>query len=109
MRVWDINPKLLCRKHLLGEHRELHAIWVILTENKKGYRSHPETKRWEGKLKALFARHEDLVSEMKCRSFRHRSNLDVAKATGRAVQDKLINTIEEQISILKNKPCDCFK
>ncbi len=23
MRVWDISLSLLCRKHLLGEHREL--------------------------------------------------------------------------------------
>ncbi len=32
MRIWDIPPKLLCRNHLLGEHRELHAIWSILTQ-----------------------------------------------------------------------------
>ncbi|NCS72473.1 MAG: pyrimidine dimer DNA glycosylase, partial [Candidatus Magasanikbacteria bacterium] len=31
MRVWDIHPKYLCRKHLLGEHRELHGLWNILT------------------------------------------------------------------------------
>ena len=36
MRVWDIHPKHLCRKHLLAEHRELHGLWNILTiHNKK--------------------------------------------------------------------------
>ena len=30
MRIWDISPNKLCDKHLLGEHRELHAIWVII-------------------------------------------------------------------------------
>lgn len=22
MRIWDVDPRLLCRQHLLGEHRE---------------------------------------------------------------------------------------
>jgi hypothetical protein len=30
-RIWDADPALLCDRHLLGEHRELHAIWSILT------------------------------------------------------------------------------
>lgn len=34
MRIWDLSPKRLCRNHLLGEHRELHAIWA---GGKKGY------------------------------------------------------------------------
>lgn len=48
MRIWDIAPKFLCQKHLLGEHRELHAIWNILTiyRGQGGYSKHPETKRW---------------------------------------------------------------
>ncbi len=31
MRIWDIEPVRLCRAHLLGEHRELHGLWNILT------------------------------------------------------------------------------
>ena len=60
MRVWDIHPKHLCRKHLLAEHRELHGLWNILTKHKGrgGYSRHPETLRWVGKLKALCLRHE---------------------------------------------------
>lgn len=45
MRIWDISPGKLCKNHLLGEHRELHAIWTVITENKKGYSKHPETIR----------------------------------------------------------------
>ena len=26
MRMWMIDPTLLCRKHLLGEHGELHKF-----------------------------------------------------------------------------------
>jgi len=108
MRIWDIEPSLLCQKHLLGEHRELHAIWTVITQNKKGYSKHPETKRWKGKLKALYLRHQKLVEEMKKRGYFHKSNLDIKLAIGKERQDVFVNTIEEQIEILKNKNCQCF-
>ena len=95
MRVWDIQPKYLCRQHLLGEHRELHGIWNILTKHKArgGYSHHPETKRWIGKQKALLARHEAQVAEMKKRGYQHRSPLDAKLATGQSKQKVFINTI----------------
>ena len=107
MRIWDISPNLLCRNHLLGEHRELHAIWAVITENKKGYSMHPETLRWHGKLKALYLRHESLVNEMHSRGYDHKSTLDKRKATGKSTQDVFINDISEQFKILKNKGCSC--
>jgi hypothetical protein len=109
MRIWDINPGELCNKHLFGEHRELHAIWSILVNNKKGYRNHPETKRWVGKNKALFYRHEKLVKEIKRRGYNHLSLLDKKYALGKSKQDKFINTKKEQRQILKDKPCQCFQ
>lgn len=107
MRIWDLPPDQLCRKHLLGEHRELHALWTILTQDKKGYRNHPETKRWEGKLPALFARHEALVAEMGRRGYTHSSPLDQSLSIGEREQDTFVNTIEEQIAILASKGCGC--
>lgn len=107
MRIWDLPPSYLCRKHLLGEHRELHALFTILTQNKKGYRAHPETKRWVGKEKALYLRHRDLVSEMEKRGYVHKSELDPKLATGSSRQNTFVNTLSEQKEILKNKGCDC--
>ncbi len=107
MRIWDLPPNKLCRDHLLGEHRELHALWTILTKNKKGYRKHPETLRWQGKLKALYLRHEQLVKEMKKRNYQHNSPLDKKLAKGKSIQKKFVNTIKEQKQILKNKNCQC--
>ncbi len=107
MRIWDLSPRLLCKRHLLGEHRELHAVWTILTENKKGYRNHPETKRWVGKLKALYLRHELLVSEMEKRSYKHTSNLSVDRAVGSEYQRSFVDTPEVQLELLKKKVCDC--
>lgn len=107
MRIWDISPSKLCRNHLLGEHRELHAIWVVITENKKGYSLHPETLRWHGKLKAMYLRHEKLVDEMIKRGYTHSSPLDNRKAKGSEIQNEFVDSIENQIQILKNKGCFC--
>ncbi len=108
MRVWDVDPRLLCRAHLLGEHRELHAIWIVLTQERSGYARHPETIRWRGKLCALFERHEQLVGEMKRRGYRHGSPLDPMLATGNAVQDQFVDPIDRQLELLRAKPCPCL-
>ena len=110
MRVWDIHPKYLCRKHLLAEHRELHGLWNILTKHKGrgGYSRHPETMRWVGKQKALYVRHEALVNEFNRRGYQHRTPLDERFSHGSGDQRVFINTIREQEEILKGKPCDCL-
>ena len=107
MRIWDISPKKLCRFHLLGEHRELHAIWNILTQDKKGYVKHPETRRWRGKLKALFLRHEALVKEMTGRGYKHQSPLPKELATGDSKQEEYVDAYEVQIEVLRKKGCSC--
>lgn len=107
MRIWDIPVDKLCRAHLLGEHRELHAIWSVITKNKKGYARHPETLRWHGRLRALFFRHEALVAEMKRRGYKHFSSISSRQASGSGKQDLFVHTIAQQKKILKNKKCGC--
>jgi hypothetical protein len=108
MRIWDIPPKKLCRNHLLGEHRELHAIWSILTEGKTGYANHPETKRWRERLKALYLRHDELVKEMIRRGYRHKSPLEKQLATGQSEQIVFVDPPDTQKKILKKKNCGCL-
>jgi len=107
MRIWDVSPEKLCRNHLLGEHSELHAIWSILTKNKTGYAHHPETLRWKGKLRALYLRHKQIVKEMKKRGFNHNSPLNSDFAIGKRVQKDFIDSIEEQLRLLRSKNCNC--
>ncbi|MEA3294341.1 MAG: pyrimidine dimer DNA glycosylase/endonuclease V [Euryarchaeota archaeon] len=107
MRIWDIPPEKFCRNHLLGEHRELHAVWSIITNNKKAYSNHPEILRWKGKLRSLYLRHEKLVAEMTIRGYKHHTPLELKLATGEEVQDVLVVPYEEQVRILRNKGCDC--
>jgi hypothetical protein len=107
MRIWDLPPGALCRNHLLGEHRELHALWTILTTGKVGYARHPETLRWRGKLAALHARHEALVAEMTRRGYRHHTPLDQTLATGDAIQTEYVDPPERQALLLRSRGCAC--
>ncbi|HJU33896.1 MAG TPA: pyrimidine dimer DNA glycosylase/endonuclease V [Nitrososphaera sp.] len=107
MRVWDIEAEILCNNHLLGEHREIHAIWKILTENKKGYSHHPETIRWKGKLVALYTRHETVIVEMLKRGFNHKSPLKKELATGSNIQSIFVDQPARQLMILRSKGCKC--
>ncbi len=107
MRIWDLPPRYLCRQHLLGEHRELHAIWSIITQHRKGYARHPETQRWRGKLLALYRRHTALVAEMERRGYHHHTDLDKRFARGSARQTEFVDSIAEQKRILRAKHCEC--
>ncbi len=107
MRVWDIPPKLLCDKHLLGEHAEIHALWTVITKGKKGYSSHPETIRWRGRLKALYLRHDAVSKEMARRGFNHSSFLDENLATGEMNQTEYVDSVAEQKRLLSMKGCAC--
>lgn len=110
MRIWDIEPKNLCRKHLLAEHRELHGLWNILVIHNcsGGYARHPETLRWVGKQRALWIRHELIVKEFFVRGYCHHTPLDEKEAIGLSKQHDFINPLNEQREILKEKKCDCF-
>jgi hypothetical protein len=108
MRVWDIHPSRKCSRNLHGEHRELHGLLNILVLQKSGYSFQPETKRWEGKLAALYNRHQQLVEEMERRGYRHHSPLDRRRARGVATQSVFIDSIEDQERLLGEKPCECL-
>lgn len=107
MRIWDLPPDVLCDKHLLGEHQELHGLFNILTKNLKGYRNHPETKRWVGYTKALWNRHEDLREEMKERGFNHKSPLPDQGLVGPDINPYCLSSVEEQKQLLISKGCKC--
>jgi hypothetical protein len=104
MRIWDqIAPSRLCRKHLLAEHRELHAIWNIVVLGKRGYRNHPEVRRWAGHLRALKRRHSLLVWEMAKRGYKH--NTPLPKVLGG--KEAYPSPWDNQEVSLANKNCKC--
>ena len=68
-----VNPRIMCREHLLGEHVEIHMFIGTINSNKsvKGY-----SQKGLLELHNLYARHADLVEEMKHRGYNHYSELD---------------------------------
>ena len=72
MRQWLVKPKLLCRKHLLGEHVEHHMFVGSIDKGRS-----VEGFLRDGLLepKTLYSRHDELVEEMKRRGYNHQSPL----------------------------------
>ena len=72
MRMWLVNPETMCRKHLLGEHYELHMLSGSLLKG-RSIQGHLEKGNLEPSL--LHTRHSELVGEMTRRGMHHRSPL----------------------------------
>lgn len=73
MRMWMLNPKQMCRKHLLGEHVECH---MILGSMKKGHSLNGFAEKNCLELASLISRHTALADEIISRGYNHRSPLD---------------------------------
>jgi hypothetical protein len=91
MRMWMVNPRLMCRKHLLGEHVELHMLAGTLRRG-IGVRGFLENKLIE--IHNMQRRHEELVREMKRRGFRHASPLPRAPQRRGGRVDRRANLVE---------------
>lgn len=72
MRMWNVDPKLMCRKHLLGEHVEMHMFAGTLAKgiSIKGYVDGGLVE-----VENIRRRHDQLAAEMKARGFKHASPL----------------------------------
>lgn len=68
MRMWNVDPKLMCRKHLLGEHVEMHMFAGSILKNKsiQGY-----LDKGLVEVHRIAQRHDELAAEMERRGFRH--------------------------------------
>lgn len=72
MRMWMVDPRGMCRKHLLGEHVETH---MLLGSMNKGISMDGYVRNNLAEPAKLAARHDALATEMKRRGYRHQSPL----------------------------------
>lgn len=72
MRMWGINPRLMCQQHLLGEHVEMHMFVGALLRGRSvaGY-----TSTGLVDLRLIRQRHATLLLEMRRRGLQHKSPL----------------------------------
>ena len=72
MRMWMVDPKTMCRRHLLGEHCEIHMIVGSILK-KKQLDGFVDKNCLE--FRSIGPRHEALVAEMLRRKYKHNSFL----------------------------------
>lgn len=94
MRMWNINPMILCRKHLLGEHLEMHMFVGTIKKGTsiKGYINNGLVE-----VHNIIYRHDLLVIEMNRRNMNHKSPIPIIELW-----------TEGYVDILKNQE-DLFK
>ncbi|HLD91738.1 MAG TPA: pyrimidine dimer DNA glycosylase/endonuclease V [Patescibacteria group bacterium] len=68
MRMWMVDPKILCKNHLLGEHGEIHKFFKQFV---KKYNMNGRAGQIEPK--SMKQRHDELVNEMINRGYNHNS------------------------------------
>ena len=73
MRMWGVNPALLCDKHLLGEHVEMHMFAGTI---KKGISTKGYEETGLVDLSKIRSRHDKIAKEMKRRGMNHKSPMD---------------------------------
>ena len=73
MRMWCVDPKCMCDKHLLGEHLECHMFMgsILKRRSLEGY-----IQKGFLDTTLLLSRHEELAIEMQHRGMHHASPLD---------------------------------
>jgi hypothetical protein len=72
MRMWMVNPAIMCKKHLLGEHVECHML-VSHLQRKRRITNYIKLNFLQPK--SLRERHDQLASEMENRKMLHKSPL----------------------------------
>ena len=99
-----VNPKVMCRQHLLGEHLEIHMFIGTINLQKKvdGY-----LEKGLLEIHNLYARHEELVEEMKRRGYNHRSDVDkkwkYAKRSGEIDEIKTLKVLSNRCSRCRSR------
>lgn len=79
MRMWGVNPKMLCSRHLLGEHVEMHMFAGCI---RKGISLEGYYKNNLLCVNLLKKRHDELADEMLSRGMNHNSPMPEIDLSG---------------------------
>ena len=101
-----VGPRGMCRKHLLGEHAEIHMIVGSLIK-KKQLDGFVDNNCLE--MKAIGPRHNSLSQEMIKRGYNHKSSLP--EWIRFEVSEKVLNSKVDKVAALKDlhKRCSACK
>lgn len=106
MRMWMVNPTMLCRNHLLGEHQEIHMLIGCILKNrniegfvKKGFVT--------TNFHEIICRHNELVFEMLKRGYCHNSPVENLFREQFPKKPENYISIKYNIKTLKNRCSKC--
>ena len=97
-----VDPKIMCRNHLLGEHLECHMFAGSI---KRGHNLEGFLKNNLLEPMSLEKRHAQLVEEMEKRGFNHKSPLEIKKSDLEYLGEKKIDvdsSLKELLRRCKN-------
>lgn len=99
-----VDPEIMCREHLLGEHREIHMIVGYINKGHKIGKY-----KYLIQLSSLWSRHQDLMEEMVNRGYKHNSillenDIDYNKVSD---QDFYLIDSEKSLNVLLSRCSKC--
>lgn len=106
MRMWMVDPKLLCRTHLLGEHGEIH-------KHRHNFEKHHKIT---GRIKPIVliepsnmqSRHDELAEEMTRRGYNHKSPYVQPDISYLPLDEQNARVdLEYNLADLSTRLCDC--
>ncbi len=103
MRMWMVDPRGMCRKHLLGEHVEVHMLAGSLRRGRSiqgfinGGLLEPQN---------MHTRHEALAQEMIQRGYNHQSVLPATPPPERRNKGRV--DAEKSLQELHRRCLECF-
>jgi hypothetical protein len=108
MRMWMVDPKLLCRKHLLGEHGEIHK------HRHNFVKKHSISKRVfpiaQIEPLSMKSRHDELAAEMLSRGYNHESPFEQPDLTYLPENERNARVnIDNSLKDLKTRCLECSK
>ena len=94
-----LNPKILCRKHLLGEHGEIH-------KHKHNFVKKHKMAGRMGQIEpeAMKTRHDELAKEMLERNYNHQSPFEQPDVS---YLPEMKVDVEESLKDLLNRCSEC--
>ncbi len=98
--MWKVDVKKMCRKHLLGEHVEMHMFFGTIKAKKslKGY-----LEKGLVETQHIYKRHEELANELVRRGYNHKSNMEKFN-----IEPKGKINVEENIKELHRRCHSCL-
>ena len=95
--MWMVDPKVLCRKHLLGEHLELHMMKAHLKLGRKidGFVAHNCVQP-----KSIGVRHKALAAEMVSRGYKHASPLQQPTIAAHQHPEAKVDAVASLVDLL---------